>query len=573
MEILYIPGIAGIGGIVSAGLIRLIVRSGIAREGLTMAVIPAIAVGVASFYLGKSGISFSGIVGIIVFGAAVIGSLYYGFSKKIVKPIENVVSAAKNITQGDFSTEFHFSGNNELGQISEAFREFHAYLNHIASTIKKLSEGNFSYQFEGNSGQDTVYRATESLKTALQELVNEINQIIESGKKGNFNTRLQPDRHSGEFGSIARGLNEILDSLAKPLNETTSIMQNLSNRDFTRKMTGTYSGDFEKMKNLINTTIENLEKNLSQVSLSASQVNSATNQINSSNQSIAQGASEQASSIQEISSSLQEMSSMTQQNTMNAKEARGLSEKANQTANDGLKSMRELSEVIERIKTSSDETAKIVKTIDDIAFQTNLLALNAAVEAARAGEAGKGFAVVAEEVRNLAMRSAEAAKNTTHLIEGSVRNAEDGVAVNKEVVIKLEGINEQVRKVNEVINEIAAASEQQAQGIGQVNTAVEQLNQVTQQNAASSEESASATSQLLNQANRLQQMLTVFKLNRKIVSPTGALPAKASPKNSQSILPKKPPSSPSKSAITVVDDKWDAKKVIPFDEDDDISMF
>jgi methyl-accepting chemotaxis protein len=227
------------------------------------------------------------------------------------------------------------------------------------------------------------------------------------------------------------------------------------------------------------------------------------------------------------------MASMTKQNAANAKEARGLSEAARGSSDRGVDSMKRLSQSIDKIKASSDATAKIVKTIDEIAFQTNLLALNAAVEAARAGDAGKGFAVVAEEVRNLAMRSAEAAKNTANLIEESVKNAEGGVVLNAEVLKNLDEINGQIRKVSEVMAEIAAASDQQSQGIEQVNTAVEQMNQVTQQVAANAEESASAAEELSGQANELQSMVSQFQLGS-----TGGAVVKAA---SRTVKPAKAP--------------------------------
>jgi methyl-accepting chemotaxis protein len=206
------------------------------------------------------------------------------------------------------------------------------------------------------------------------------------------------------------------------------------------------------------------------------------------------------------------MSSMTKQNALNAREAKGVAEQARGSADKGVESMNRMSSAINQIKTSSAATAKIVKTIDEIAFQTNLLALNAAVEAARAGDAGRGFAVVAEEVRNLAMRSAEAAKNTANLIEEAVKNSENGVAINVEVLKNFQEITEKTNKVSQVMAEIAAASDQQDQGISQLNKAVEQLNQLTQQNAANAEESASAAEEMSSQSEEMRSMIAGFKL-------------------------------------------------------------
>ena len=227
----------------------------------------------------------------------------------------------------------------------------------------------------------------------------------------------------------------------------------------------------------------------------------------SASQGLAEGASEQAAAIEETSSSLEEMSSMTKQNADNAGTANKLMEEAKVVVSRANDSMKNLTGSMDEITKASEDTSKIIKTIDEIAFQTNLLALNAAVEAARAGEAGAGFAVVADEVRNLAIRAAEAAKNTSGLIEGTIKKIKAG----SELVNKTNGdfalVAESAGKVAGLISEIAAASVEQAQGIGQISKAVQEMDKVVQQNAANAEESASASEEMNAQASTMREVV------------------------------------------------------------------
>lgn len=233
------------------------------------------------------------------------------------------------------------------------------------------------------------------------------------------------------------------------------------------------------------------------------QVEGASSQITSASQALAQGASTQAANLEETASALEEMSTMTRKNADTAREAAALSEEAQQAAQTGNAAMHRMSEVIATIEKSAGETAKIIKVINEIAFQTNLLALNAAVEAARAGKAGEAFAVVAGEVRALAIRSAEAAKNTAEMIETSIENARNSTAVATEVGQSLGRINTAATKVNQLVAEMASATREQAEGIAQINRSVAEIDKVTQANAASAEQSASASNELSQQAGNL----------------------------------------------------------------------
>ncbi len=246
---------------------------------------------------------------------------------------------------------------------------------------------------------------------------------------------------------------------------------------------------------------------ITELSSGAGQVANVSNQVAGSSQQLAQGAGEQASNLEETSASLEQMASMTRQNADNAIKTDKLMGETKNMVLDGMNSMKSVSVVIGGIRQSAKEMAKIIKTIDEIAFQTNLLALNAAVEAARAGDAGRGFAVVAEEVRNLARRSAAAAKNTADLIEDAQKNAETGVQATAQLAGSFDRIQDSAFKVAALVAEITAGSRQQAQGIGQVNVAVSEMDRVIQQNAANAEESASAAEQLSAQARELQALV------------------------------------------------------------------
>jgi methyl-accepting chemotaxis protein len=443
--------------------------------------------------------------------ALVIGML---LATSFITPFKKGVIMMQELSKGHLSSRLKMKRMDEVGDLSRAMDEFADYLQkNVIFNMQQISDGDINVNSAIIDDKDEIGPALNKMTDTIRELVMEMNSLTQSAMEGKLDLRGNTEAFRGAYQDIVRGVNYTLDAVIGPMNEASDGLEKIANKDMTARMKGDYKGDHARIKESFNMAVETLDKALQQVAIGADQVASASVQVSTGGQSLSQGASEQASSLEEVSSSLQEMSSMTKQNTLHAREANGVAVAARESADKGVESMSRMSSAINQIKTSSDATARIVKTIDEIAFQTNLLALNAAVEAARAGDAGKGFAVVAEEVRNLAMRSAEAAKNTANLIEEAVKNSENGVVINSEVLTNFKDITEKINKVSQVVAEIAAASEQQDTGITQVNKAVEQMNMLTQQNAANAEESASAAEEMSSQSEEMRSMVAGFRLS------------------------------------------------------------
>jgi methyl-accepting chemotaxis protein len=441
------------------------------------------------------------------------GVLAICLGRSIGRPLKDIANLAEKVAVGDLTDRVEVTKRGD--EVGTLYRSFHAlieYIRGLSGAIEGLSRNDLTVNIEPKSPQDDLSLNIQRTIQTLRDLAEETKNMTRFALEGNLGERGDASKFQGVYADVVNGMNTTFEAVVGPFNETAAALEKLADHDLTVRVKGDYKGDFERIKQAMNTAGSNLTQALGQVSTASQQITGVSGQISGSSQALSSSATAQASSLEEVSSSLQEMSSMTKQNASNAKEARSLSEGARSTAAKGVDSMKRLSDAINRIKASSDSTAKIVKTIDEIAFQTNLLALNAAVEAARAGDAGKGFAVVAEEVRNLAMRSADAAKNTSNLIEESVKNAEGGVSINQEVLTNLREINEQVNKVSEVMAEIASASDQQSQGIDQITMAVQQMSDMTQQNAANSEESAASALELDNLAHKMQKMVDAFQL-------------------------------------------------------------
>ncbi|XVJ59458.1 MAG: HAMP domain-containing protein [Tepidisphaera sp.] len=350
-----------------------------------------------------------------------------------------------------------------------------------------------------------------------------------------------------------------------------------ASNDLTRQVDVASRDEIGRLGEAFNGMVQTLHNIIAEVKSGAVQIDAGGTQIASASQSMAQGASEQASSLQQISASLEEISGQTQQAAENARQANALAQESKKSADRGQQEMSQMNEAVNAIKQSSGEISKIIKVIDEIAFQTNLLALNAAVEAARAGEAGKGFAVVAEEVRNLAHRSAEAAKSTSSMIEESVKRSETGVQIAGRVGQSLEAITVSTNKVSALLAEIASAASEQATGVGQINQGVSQLDQVTQQNAGNSEELASSAEELSSQVASLNELVERFRvgdngMRTTTVKAKPAAPAVNAHAASRHATPAAKPRSVS--AGKTADRKAHAaEKVIPMGDEESLASF
>jgi len=440
----------------------------------------------------------------------------WAVSARLAAPIVEATHAAERLAVGDTRQDVAWkegAAQDETGRLAHALSALTVHLRALTKAAERVSRGDMKVEVEPKGEHDHLSRAFITVASVNNELTAELGRVTASASAGELGARARTDRFEGSFRALADGMNATLDAVVAPIDEAIGVLERLASRDLTARVQGEYRGDHARIKNALNRAAENLDSALTEVVVTASHVASASTQIGDGSEALARRASEQASSLEEISSSLQELSSMTKQNAESADHVHTLTGDARKSAETGSSTATRLSGAMQRIKSSSDATAKVVKTIDEIAFQTNLLALNAAVEAARAGEAGKSFAVVAEEVRSLAIRCADAAKSTAALIDESVQDTSRGVSLNDEVSQQLTDITRRVGDVGEVMNQIAVASSQQSNGVGQISRAVEEMNSMTQQVAANSEESAAAAKELQSQAEALQRMTGEFTLS------------------------------------------------------------
>jgi len=434
-------------------------------------------------------------------------------------------------------------------------------LNVAASYVDSISKGNIPAKITDDYSGDfnTIKHNLNTCIDAVNALVADASRLAQAAVEGKLATRADANQHQGDFRKIVEGVNATLDSVINPLNMAAEYVENISKGNIPAKITDDYSGDFNVIKTNLNTCIDAINRlvtdanmlaeaategrvtqradttqhqgNFRQIVEGVNQtldmivapitavkaavetIATAAGEISTGNSDLSARTEQQASSLEETAASMEELAGTVKQNADNAKQANQLAITASGVAVKGGQVVAEVVNTMTGINESAHKIEDIISVIDGIAFQTNILALNAAVEAARAGEQGRGFAVVAGEVRNLAQRSASAAKEIKELITDSVNKTAEGTKLVENAGTTMEEVVVSVQRVADIISEIAAASAEQTTGIDQVNQAVTSMDEVTQQNAALVEEAAAAAESLLEQANQLSEVVSVFKLD------------------------------------------------------------
>ena len=375
----------------------------------------------------------------------------------------------------------------------------------------------------------------------------EIADLIDAAGNGDLTKRLKEEGKSGFFLNLAGGLNQLVGIAEGVIDETATMLDAMAHGDLTKRIESEYKGSFNKLKTDANSTAEKLTEVISRINNSSAAVASGADEIAQGNTDLSQRTDEQASSLEETASSMEQMTSTVRQNAENAKVANDLAADATIKAQKGGDVVKRAVNSMSEINDSSKKIADIIGVIDEIAFQTNLLALNAAVEAARAGEMGRGFAVVAGEVRNLAQRSAAAAKEIKDLIRDSVSKVQDGSQLVNESGATLSEIVDAISRVTAMIGDISLASNEQSEGIEQVNKAITQMDEMTQQNAALVEEASAAGEAMSDQARGMRQILGFFttggngEASMSATSPALMAPTEAAPRAAPPAAKPKPP--------------------------------
>jgi methyl-accepting chemotaxis protein len=417
----------------------------------------------------------------------------------ILLPIGEGNRILRQISGGNLRERVEIDCRGDHQRMKDAINGVHSWLNELITYVTAIANGDMSAKMNKASADDQIHEWLIMLKAHISGVVSDADFLVKAAVEGKLTVRADASKHQGEYRSIVEGLNNTLEAVVGPLTMAATHIDRISKGDIPAKITDGYAGDYNTIKNSLNSLIENLTSFALDVQEAAERVAASSEQVSTSAQSLAQGATEQASSVQEISSSMEEMSSAVKQNADNAQQTTAI---ANKSSRDGEDGGHAVAETVKAMKSIAEK----IGIIEEIARQTNMLALNAAIEAARAGEHGKGFAVVAAEVRKLAERSQGAAKEISSVSTSSVEIAERAGKLLGDIVPG-------IQKTASLVQEINASSNEQADGIGQVTSAIHQLDQVIQQSSVSTEEMSTASEMLSEQAEQLLAAASFFQVS------------------------------------------------------------
>lgn len=427
----------------------------------------------------------SEVIVMILVVAGCIGLSHFTGRKYITRPIGDLTHAAESISNGILDVKIPDPSNDEVGDLSRAFA---------------------------------------SIRETMLLLHDEIETQIARARDGDVNYRCDASRFPNAFYDITSALNKLTETLTTIDVQLMGIIQGMAQGDFSGRIEGEHRGDFAKLQEQFNSALDQISSTLSQVKGFNSRAMKSSNSVQEQSSTIASNATRQAAALVQLAGSIEEMTLMTRQSADNADGAREVATNTRSATEAGATKVDALVEAIERIKKVGDEQSAVLKTIDEIAFQTNLLALNAAVEAARAGEAGKGFAVVADEVRNLALRSAEAANTTAGMTEQTMNETSAGVELASEVSQILKEICDWAERSSECVGEIATACAEQAQGIEQINGSVSQLDSTLQDSSRQSKDASGEAANMREIIAHLDELMSTFQLGSHESNSLGKVP-------------------------------------------------